>query len=228
MRRRREVWLDENPNSAPVPYLFSAKELDPETGFYDFGARYLDPRFSKWMSTVPWLSKYLPDAGKMMTLEAPTLANRWRSHGDLPGMGGAFQPLNLSPYGYAHHNPATLIDPNGLFVDEAREVITKVGTAARVAAAAATAALASVFLIATTRPAGDFLADKPELAARLREDSGRYVFRALGPGELERLPAGLFGKDPLANEEAWRHIQFGSRPWFTSQWISLPRIHILL
>ena len=53
-----ELWLQERP-STPVPYLFSSKEFDTETGFYDFGARYLNPRFGKWMSTDPALSDYL-------------------------------------------------------------------------------------------------------------------------------------------------------------------------
>jgi hypothetical protein len=42
-----EVWLEERPSSLPEELFFTAKEFDPETGFYDFGARYLDPRFSK-------------------------------------------------------------------------------------------------------------------------------------------------------------------------------------
>jgi len=50
-----EVWLDERPAALPVPYLFTGKEFDPETGFYDFGARHLNPRFSKWMSANPAL-----------------------------------------------------------------------------------------------------------------------------------------------------------------------------
>jgi RHS repeat-associated protein len=108
-----EVWVNENPNSAPVPYLFSAKELDPETGFYDFGARYLDPRFSKWMSADPALSKYLPEAERAVASVVPSLANSWRSHADLPGMGGALQPKNLALYGYAHQNPVVIRDPDG-------------------------------------------------------------------------------------------------------------------
>jgi hypothetical protein len=32
--------------------------------FYDFGARYLDPRFSKWMTADPALGSYLAGAGK--------------------------------------------------------------------------------------------------------------------------------------------------------------------
>jgi hypothetical protein len=42
-----EVWVEERPASLPADYFFTAKEFDPETGFYNFGARYLDPRFSK-------------------------------------------------------------------------------------------------------------------------------------------------------------------------------------
>jgi len=101
-----------------VPYLFSAKEFDPETGFYDFGARYLNPRFSKWMSADPALGEYMPDAGRAVASTAPSYANGWRSHADLPGMGGAFQPRNLSLYGYGHHNPATLRDPDGNWIDD--------------------------------------------------------------------------------------------------------------
>src|SRR5262249_20216820 len=116
-----EVWIDENPNSAPVRYLFTAKELDAETGFYDFGARYLDPRFSKWMSTDPALGDYLPGAGKRVAYQAPSRGNMWRSYPDLPGMGGAYQPTNLALYGYGNHNPATLLDPDGNWVEDERE-----------------------------------------------------------------------------------------------------------
>ena len=95
-----EVWVEENSGAIRQDFFFTAKELDPETKFYDFGARYLDPRFSKWMSADPALGSYLPSTG------SPAL--------NLPGMGGAFQPANLSLYSYAHHSPAVLVDPNGL------------------------------------------------------------------------------------------------------------------
>jgi RHS repeat-associated protein len=108
-----EVWLEERPSSLPADYFFTAKEFDPETGFYNFGARYLDPRFSKWMTADPALGKYLPDAGKNVAYQSPSLANNWRGHPDLPGLGGAFQPQNLAAYTYGHSNPATLTDPNG-------------------------------------------------------------------------------------------------------------------
>src|SRR5215831_7916298 len=95
-----EVWLEERPSSLPEEFFFAAKEFDPETGFYDFGARYLDPRFSKWMSTDPALASYLPAAAS--------------PNPSLPGLGGTFQPANLALYGYSHNNPATLLDRTGL------------------------------------------------------------------------------------------------------------------
>jgi RHS repeat-associated protein len=108
-----EVWLEERPSSLPADYFFTAKEFDPETGFYNFGARYLDPRFSKWMTADPALGSYLPGAGAAVAYQSPALANAWRGHPDLPGLGGTFTPSNLALYGYGHQNPATLGDPNG-------------------------------------------------------------------------------------------------------------------
>ena len=37
--------------------------LAPETGLYYYGARYLDPKYSMWLSTDPALSDYIPAAG---------------------------------------------------------------------------------------------------------------------------------------------------------------------
>lgn len=39
------------------PYKFNGKELDEETGFYYYGARYYDPRISIWMSIDPSAEK---------------------------------------------------------------------------------------------------------------------------------------------------------------------------
>ena len=39
-------------------YKFNGKELDEETGFYYYGARYYNPRFSIWLSTDPLAEKY--------------------------------------------------------------------------------------------------------------------------------------------------------------------------
>jgi hypothetical protein len=39
-----ELWVREHSNTQQNPYLFSGKEYEEETGLYDFGARYCDPR----------------------------------------------------------------------------------------------------------------------------------------------------------------------------------------
>ncbi len=40
------------------PFKFNGKELDEETGFYYYGARYYDPRISIWASVDPLAEKY--------------------------------------------------------------------------------------------------------------------------------------------------------------------------
>jgi uncharacterized protein RhaS with RHS repeats len=35
-----ETWVDEQRSQTNLPYRFTGKELDPETGMYYFGARY--------------------------------------------------------------------------------------------------------------------------------------------------------------------------------------------
>ena len=58
-----ETWVQEGQPSNRIPYLFSSKELDQETGLYYFGARYYDPRTSVWISTEPALPEFLPFEG---------------------------------------------------------------------------------------------------------------------------------------------------------------------
>ena len=36
-----------------IPYRFTSKEWDEETGLYYYGARYLEPKLSRWMSADP-------------------------------------------------------------------------------------------------------------------------------------------------------------------------------
>jgi RHS repeat-associated protein len=87
-----EAWVEENSNTQRTPYLFTAKELDEETGLYYFGARYYDPRTSVWQSADPILNQYLD--GKR-------------------GMGGVFAPQNLALYSYTWNNPVKYADPDG-------------------------------------------------------------------------------------------------------------------
>ena len=86
-----EPWVSVGENALPIDYKFNAKELDEETGFYYFGARYYDPRVSQWASPDPILFQYL--TGQVN--------------------GGVFTPGNLGLYSYTLNNPTTARDPDG-------------------------------------------------------------------------------------------------------------------
>lgn len=52
------MFLEERNGNYNTPYKFNAKELDEETGLYYYGARYLNPKTSLWLSTDPLAEKY--------------------------------------------------------------------------------------------------------------------------------------------------------------------------
>jgi RHS repeat-associated protein len=88
-----------------LPYRFTGKELDGETGFYYYGARYLDPKTSRWISGDPAMGEYIPGA--------PVNEAARSRNGNLPGMGGVFNLVNLHVYHYAGNNPLKYTDPDG-------------------------------------------------------------------------------------------------------------------
>ncbi len=102
-----ETWVEKTSNTGLefLPYKFTAKELDKETGLYYYGARYLDPKYSRWISTDPALGEYIPNA--------PTDEEAKRHNNNLPGMGGVFNTVNASLYHYAGNNPVRYTDPDG-------------------------------------------------------------------------------------------------------------------
>jgi len=89
-----------------VEHLFSACDaVDARifskgdgTGVKYYGARYLDPKYSRWLSADPALSYYVDG----------------KSNGS---SGGIYNPINFNFYHYADNNPIRYIDPTGLEED---------------------------------------------------------------------------------------------------------------
>ena len=84
----------------------TGKELDRETGLYYFGARYLDPRTSRWLSVDPaiWQGDFLPSA--------PINDEARERNQNLPN-GGVFNTINLHVFNYSNNNPVRYVDPDG-------------------------------------------------------------------------------------------------------------------
>ena len=101
-----ELWIEEVAAGLDkLPFRFTGKEMDEETGLYYYGARYLDPKYSRWLSGDPALSDYIP--------KAPIDDEAKKHNENLPGMGGVFNVVNLHLYHYAGNNPVKYTDPDG-------------------------------------------------------------------------------------------------------------------
>ena len=72
-----------------------------------FGARYLDPRTTRWLSVDPamYQGDYIPGA--------PINDEVRRNNNNLPGMGGIYNYVNMHVYHYGGNNPVKYVDPNG-------------------------------------------------------------------------------------------------------------------
>jgi hypothetical protein len=78
-------------------------------------ARYQDPKTSRWLSTDPALGEYIPGA--------PVNDEVKKANGNLPGMGGVFNTVNLHLYHYAGNNPVKYLDPTGMAILATRNVV---------------------------------------------------------------------------------------------------------
>jgi RHS repeat-associated protein len=100
-----ELWVEHAPDVEATPFRFTGKERDSETGLYYYGARYLNPQTGMWLSTDPAMGEYIP--------QAPLNDEARKYNGNLPGMGGIFNTVNLHAYHYAGNNPVKYTDPEG-------------------------------------------------------------------------------------------------------------------
>jgi RHS repeat-associated protein len=102
-----ELWIEHKYNSEEqsLPYRFTGKELDEETKLYYYGARYLDPRTSRWISGDPAMGEYIPGA--------PINDDVRKQNQNLPGGGGIYNIVNLHVFHYAGNNPLKYTDPDG-------------------------------------------------------------------------------------------------------------------
>ena len=88
-----EVLVEQNVAQFSTPYQFNGKELDRETGLYNYGARYYDPSISVWLGVDP-------------LADAPLNVN-WS-----PYAYGWNNPIaNIDPDG--RHTESTIVGDNG-------------------------------------------------------------------------------------------------------------------
>ena len=94
-----ELWIEEVAAGLDkLPFRFTGKELDEETGLYYYGARYLDPKYSRWLSGDPALGEYMA--------------------GSSVGEGGIYNTVNFNVYHYGSNNPIKYTDPTGRYDKE--------------------------------------------------------------------------------------------------------------
>ena len=58
-----EIFLDEHANTKKIPYLYNGKELDEETGFYYYGARYFSAMEARFLSVDRFADKFSYQSG---------------------------------------------------------------------------------------------------------------------------------------------------------------------
>ena len=74
----------------------------------EMGARYLDSKYSRWISVDPALGEYVP--------QAPVNDEAKKQNQNLPGMGGVFNSVNLNLFHYGGNNPVKYSDPDGRII----------------------------------------------------------------------------------------------------------------
>jgi len=84
-----------------LPYRFTGKELDRETGLYYYGARYLDPKRSRWLSSDPAGAELMNPMGR-------------NQEGELVPKEDYSLIESTNWYTYTSNNPVKYVDPTGM------------------------------------------------------------------------------------------------------------------
>jgi len=109
-----EIWIEEtDPATGYIPFRFTSKELDEETGLYYYGARYYEPTTSRWISPDPAGFELI----NPMDADGEPLADGW-PEGFGPGQSGGMRKgysviEALNWYSYTSNNPVLYVDPTG-------------------------------------------------------------------------------------------------------------------
>jgi len=101
----RYPFLLNNASNTQNSRVQKTPQLNAPQGNIYMGARYLDPKYSRWISVDPALGEYVP--------HAPVNDEAKKHNQNLPGMGGLFNSVNGNLYHYAGNNPVKYVDPDG-------------------------------------------------------------------------------------------------------------------
>ena len=103
-----------DPATGYISFRFTSKEYDEESGLYYYGARYYEPRLSRWMSADPAGWELINPMGE----DGEPVPDGWPEGfgpGPRVGMRLGYSVIEAANwYAYAGNNPVKYVDPTGM------------------------------------------------------------------------------------------------------------------